>query len=158
MRLRNKRYGVTITVMSLSHSLQESLSNLLAFKNVYEYKKVAKFFYFFITRTRLFARSPEMNSQSFQRIMVIWSVYWYSGTDKERAKTVVAISVDDFCGIASNRVRFHCFVNHGVFDIFLRWNTLNVTLLQNYNGDKALQKASTRLALIKLIQPRTRII
>ena len=49
MRLRNKRYGVTITVMSLSHSLQESLSNLLAFKNVYEYKKVAKFFYFYIT-------------------------------------------------------------------------------------------------------------
>ena len=47
MRLRNKRYGVTNTVMSLSHSLQESLSNLLAFKNVYEYKKVAEFFLFF---------------------------------------------------------------------------------------------------------------
>ena len=43
----NKCYGVTITVMSLSHSWQESLSNLLAFKNVYEHKKVAIFFFIF---------------------------------------------------------------------------------------------------------------
>ena len=74
MRLRNKRYGVTITVMSLSHSLQESLSNLLAFKNVYEYKKVAKFFYFYINIYIIILFIfilPEMNSQSFQRIMVI---------------------------------------------------------------------------------------
>ena len=58
----NKRYGVTMTVMSLSHSCQESLSNLLAFKNVYEHKKVAIFLNFFISRTRLFSRPPEMNS------------------------------------------------------------------------------------------------
>ena len=90
-----------------------------------------------------------------------WATAWATvpshctpGADKERGKTVKAICVNDFCRIVSNRVRFHCWVNHRVFYIFLRWNTLNVTyfLWKNYDGDKALQKASTPWALIKIVQ------
>ena len=56
-----------------------------------------------------------MNWQSLQKILVIWSL---SGADKERGKTLVAISVHDFWRSVSNRVHFHYWVNHKVFDIF----------------------------------------
>ena len=73
--------------------------------------------------------------------------HWY------RVKTVwqfqSMISVSDFCRIVSNWVRFHCCVNHRVFNIFLRWNTLNATdifaakLQQWQSFTKSFYKCST---------------
>ena len=93
----NKCYGVTITVMSLSHSWQESLSNLLAFKNVFEHKKVAIFFYILSRRHdylhvhRKWIHSLYKGLWSFDRFLSLRALI------KSAAKPWWQFSVNDFC-------------------------------------------------------------
>ena len=124
----NKRYGVTITVMLLSHSWQESLSNLLAFKNVYEYKKIAKFFFIFSSRGHYYLHVHRKWIVD-KRIMVIWSLSQYSGADKERGKTVVAISVDDFC----QRFLWNC-KQSGAFPLLCQPRSIRYISKVKYTG------------------------
>ena len=133
------------------------MSNLLAFKNFYQHKKATIIsFYHVLTIICTFIGDKFKVITKDDGHLIAFSIINLGC----REKTVVTISVIDISRIVSNYVLFNCCVNHRVFNIFLRWNTMNETdfLLQTYNCDKALQKASMHCTLMKIIQPPRRII